>query len=166
MLVLSWSVCPRRADSLCFCLLLQCCVPGSLLGSSCPPPTCAGPCSGSCSLVWEPSRWRLPPPVCCLCMVFGDCQVWSSHIWVLLTQRSFCKWRNILASAHLGEAVVGKAGLAACGPCLPVLRVFEMLLSFQVRQGKVTRQGKFKPNSYAYRTKAGTVLLHKSTINR
>uniref|UniRef100_A0A8C3M1W7 ATP-dependent RNA helicase DHX30 n=1 Tax=Chrysolophus pictus TaxID=9089 RepID=A0A8C3M1W7_CHRPC len=36
----------------------------------------------------------------------------------------------------------------------------------QVRQGKVTRQGKFKPNSYAYRTKAGTVLLHKSTINR
>nr|XP_009512781.1 PREDICTED: putative ATP-dependent RNA helicase DHX30 [Phalacrocorax carbo] len=32
----------------------------------------------------------------------------------------------------------------------------------QVRQGKVTRQGKFKPNSYAYRTKAGTVLLHKS----
>lgn len=61
---------------------------------------------------------------------------------------------------------MGKAGLAACGPCLPVLRVFEMLLSFQVRQGKVTRQGKFKPNSYAYRTKAGTVLLHKSTINR
>ncbi|XP_065442760.1 ATP-dependent RNA helicase DHX30 isoform X2 [Chrysemys picta bellii] len=36
----------------------------------------------------------------------------------------------------------------------------------QVRQGKVTRQGKFKPNSYSYRTKAGTVLLHKSTINR
>ncbi|KAH0627691.1 hypothetical protein JD844_003797 [Phrynosoma platyrhinos] len=36
----------------------------------------------------------------------------------------------------------------------------------QVRQGKVTRQGKFKPNSYTYRTKAGTVLLHKSTINR
>lgn len=39
-------------------------------------------------------------------------------------------------------------------------------LPWQVRQGKVTRQGKFKPNSYAYRTKAGTVLLHKSTINR
>ncbi|KAL7977835.1 hypothetical protein Chor_010787 [Crotalus horridus] len=36
----------------------------------------------------------------------------------------------------------------------------------KVRQGKVTRQGKFKPNSYTYRTKAGTVLLHKSTINR
>ncbi|XP_038611561.1 ATP-dependent RNA helicase DHX30-like [Tachyglossus aculeatus] len=36
----------------------------------------------------------------------------------------------------------------------------------QVRQGKVTRQGKFKPNSVAYRTKAGNVLLHKSTINR
>uniref|UniRef100_A0A8C8VQH7 ATP-dependent RNA helicase DHX30 n=1 Tax=Pelusios castaneus TaxID=367368 RepID=A0A8C8VQH7_9SAUR len=36
----------------------------------------------------------------------------------------------------------------------------------RVRQGKVTRQGKFKPNSYSYRTKAGTVLLHKSTINR
>lgn len=30
----------------------------------------------------------------------------------------------------------------------------------------MTRQGKFKPNSYTYRTKAGTVLLHKSTINR
>lgn len=42
----------------------------------------------------------------------------------------------------------------------------ELVFSFQVRQGKVTRQGKFKPNSYAYRTKAGTVLLHKSTINR
>lgn len=42
----------------------------------------------------------------------------------------------------------------------------EVFFSFQVRQGKVTRQGKFKPNSYAYRTKAGTVLLHKSTINR
>ena len=61
---------------------------------------------------------------------------------------------------------MGKARLAACGQCLPVVQVFEMLFSFQVRQGKVTRQGKFKPNSYAYRTKAGTVLLHKSTINR
>ncbi|XP_071068134.1 ATP-dependent RNA helicase DHX30 isoform X4 [Dasypus novemcinctus] len=36
----------------------------------------------------------------------------------------------------------------------------------QVRQGKVTRQGKFKPNSVTYRTKSGNVLLHKSTINR
>ncbi|XP_028933729.1 ATP-dependent RNA helicase DHX30 isoform X1 [Ornithorhynchus anatinus] len=36
----------------------------------------------------------------------------------------------------------------------------------QVRQGKVTRQGKFKPNSVTYRTKAGNILLHKSTINR
>lgn len=60
---------------------------------------------------------------------------------------------------------MGKLGLAARGQCLLAVRVSE-LLSFQVRQGKVTRQGKFKPNSYAYRTKAGTVLLHKSTINR
>lgn len=52
------------------------------------------------------------------------------------------------------------------GLYLLVQQVFELFLSFQVRQGKVTRQGKFKPNSYAYRTKAGTVLLHKSTINR
>uniref|UniRef100_A0A8C0DZ77 ATP-dependent RNA helicase DHX30 n=1 Tax=Balaenoptera musculus TaxID=9771 RepID=A0A8C0DZ77_BALMU len=36
----------------------------------------------------------------------------------------------------------------------------------QVRQGKVTRQGKFKPNSVTYRTKSGNILLHKSTINR
>ncbi|XP_076985576.1 ATP-dependent RNA helicase DHX30-like isoform X2 [Tamandua tetradactyla] len=36
----------------------------------------------------------------------------------------------------------------------------------QARQGKVTRQGKFKPNSATYRTKSGNVLLHKSTINR
>lgn len=36
----------------------------------------------------------------------------------------------------------------------------------EVRQGKVTRQGKFKPNSLAYRTKTGSVLMHKSTINR
>lgn len=38
--------------------------------------------------------------------------------------------------------------------------------SLQVRQGKVTRQGKFKPNSVTYRTKSGNILLHKSTINR
>lgn len=57
-------------------------------------------------------------------------------------------------------------GKAACGQRLLVVQPFEMLFLFQVRQGKVTRQGKFKPNSYAYRTKAGTVLLHKSTINR
>lgn len=49
---------------------------------------------------------------------------------------------------------------------LLVVQALATFLSFQVRQGKVTRQGKFKPNSYAYRTKAGTVLLHKSTINR
>lgn len=60
---------------------------------------------------------------------------------------------------------MGKLGLAAGGQCLLAVQVSELLL-FQVRQGKVTRQGKFKPNSYAYRTKAGTVLLHKSTINR
>ncbi|XP_076985579.1 ATP-dependent RNA helicase DHX30 isoform X2 [Tamandua tetradactyla] len=36
----------------------------------------------------------------------------------------------------------------------------------QARQGKVTRQGKFKPNSATYRTKSGNILLHKSTINR
>ncbi|XP_069501946.1 ATP-dependent RNA helicase DHX30 isoform X2 [Ambystoma mexicanum] len=36
----------------------------------------------------------------------------------------------------------------------------------QVRQGRITRQGKFKPNSLAYRTKTGPVLMHKSTINR
>lgn len=35
-----------------------------------------------------------------------------------------------------------------------------------MRQGKVTRQGKFKPNSVTYRTKSGNILLHKSTINR
>lgn len=46
------------------------------------------------------------------------------------------------------------------------MQVCDSPLPWQVRQGKVTRQGKFKPNSYAYRTKAGTVLLHKSTINR
>lgn len=56
-----------------------------------------------------------------------------------------------------GVAVAaGAAAAAGCDSALP----------WQVRQGKVTRQGKFKPNSYAYRTKAGTVLLHKSTINR
>lgn len=38
--------------------------------------------------------------------------------------------------------------------------------TLQVRQGKVTRQGKFKPNSVTYRTKSGNILLHKSTINR
>lgn len=67
---------------------------------------------------------------------------------------------------RVAGTVAGKAGLAACGQCLLVGQVLERLFSFQVRQGKVTRQGKFKPNSYAYRTKAGTVLLHKSTINR
>lgn len=40
------------------------------------------------------------------------------------------------------------------------------MLLLQVRQGKVTRQGKFKPNSVTYRTKSGNILLHKSTINR
>lgn len=49
---------------------------------------------------------------------------------------------------------------------LLLVQVCDSPLPWQVRQGKVTRQGKFKPNSYAYRTKAGTVLLHKSTINR
>ncbi|XP_043922003.1 ATP-dependent RNA helicase DHX30 [Protopterus annectens] len=36
----------------------------------------------------------------------------------------------------------------------------------QVRRGKVTKQGKFKANSLAYRTKQGSVLLHKLTVNR
>ncbi|XP_048384755.1 ATP-dependent RNA helicase DHX30 isoform X2 [Stegostoma tigrinum] len=36
----------------------------------------------------------------------------------------------------------------------------------QLRYGKVTKEGKFKPNSLVYRTKGGQVLLHRSTVNR
>ncbi|XP_067835126.1 ATP-dependent RNA helicase DHX30 [Heptranchias perlo] len=36
----------------------------------------------------------------------------------------------------------------------------------QLRHGKVTKEGKFKPNSLVYRTKTGQVLLHRSTVNR
>ncbi|XP_078396973.1 ATP-dependent RNA helicase DHX30 isoform X1 [Cetorhinus maximus] len=36
----------------------------------------------------------------------------------------------------------------------------------QLRHGKVTKEGKFKPNSLVYRTKNGQVLLHRSTVNR
>ncbi|GCB61548.1 hypothetical protein scyTo_0004115 [Scyliorhinus torazame] len=36
----------------------------------------------------------------------------------------------------------------------------------QLRHGKVTKEGKFKPNSLVYRTKSGQVLLHRSTVNR
>ncbi|XP_043543931.1 ATP-dependent RNA helicase DHX30 isoform X1 [Chiloscyllium plagiosum] len=36
----------------------------------------------------------------------------------------------------------------------------------QLRHGKVTKEGKFKPNSLVYRTKGGQVLLHRSTVNR
>ncbi|XP_069778183.1 ATP-dependent RNA helicase DHX30 isoform X2 [Narcine bancroftii] len=36
----------------------------------------------------------------------------------------------------------------------------------QLRHGKVTKEGKFKPNSVVCRTKTGHVLLHRSTVNR
>ncbi|XP_051879730.1 ATP-dependent RNA helicase DHX30 isoform X2 [Pristis pectinata] len=36
----------------------------------------------------------------------------------------------------------------------------------QLRHGKVTKEGKFKPNSVVCRTKTGQVLLHRSTVNR
>uniref|UniRef100_UPI00398F0B32 ATP-dependent RNA helicase DHX30 n=1 Tax=Pristiophorus japonicus TaxID=55135 RepID=UPI00398F0B32 len=36
----------------------------------------------------------------------------------------------------------------------------------QLRHGKVTKEGKFKPNSLVYCTKTGQVLLHRSTVNR
>ncbi|XP_039609759.1 ATP-dependent RNA helicase DHX30 [Polypterus senegalus] len=36
----------------------------------------------------------------------------------------------------------------------------------QVKRGKVTKQGKFKPNSLMFRTRSGPVLLHRSTVNR
>lgn len=99
-------------------------------------------------MVRVPLRWHLPPPVCCPL----HCVRWPPG---LVT--------SVLPEVE--ERTYHSAGLRgrrlAAG-----LQVLEMLLFFQVRQGKVTRQGKFKPNSYAYRTKAGTVLLHKSTINR
>lgn len=89
-------------------------------------------------MVRVPLRWHLPPPVCC-----------PLHC---------VRWPPGLVTYH-STGLRGRRLAAG-------LQVLEMLLFFQVRQGKVTRQGKFKPNSYAYRTKAGTVLLHKSTINR
>ncbi|XP_072116547.1 ATP-dependent RNA helicase DHX30 isoform X1 [Mobula birostris] len=36
----------------------------------------------------------------------------------------------------------------------------------QLRHGKVTREGKFKPNSVVCRTKTGQVLLHRSSVNK
>ncbi|XP_064202687.1 ATP-dependent RNA helicase DHX30 [Anguilla rostrata] len=36
----------------------------------------------------------------------------------------------------------------------------------QVKKGVVTKGGRFRPDSLAYRTRSGPVLLHRSTINR
>nr|XP_015209820.1 PREDICTED: putative ATP-dependent RNA helicase DHX30 [Lepisosteus oculatus] len=36
----------------------------------------------------------------------------------------------------------------------------------QVRKGKVTKQGKFRPNSLVLRSRSGPVLLHRSSVNR
>ncbi|KAG7455080.1 hypothetical protein MATL_G00252680 [Megalops atlanticus] len=36
----------------------------------------------------------------------------------------------------------------------------------QVKRGKVTKGGRFRPDSLAYRTRSGPVLLHRSTVNR
>ncbi|KAJ8245001.1 hypothetical protein GJAV_G00276790, partial [Gymnothorax javanicus] len=36
----------------------------------------------------------------------------------------------------------------------------------QVKKGMVTKAGRFQPDSLAYRTRSGPVLLHRSTVNR
>ncbi|XP_032876217.1 ATP-dependent RNA helicase DHX30 isoform X2 [Amblyraja radiata] len=74
----------------------------------------------------------------------------------LVSNPSDCGRSSSLCNQYRGEEELIKGVLLA--------GLYPNLI--QLRHGKVTREGKFKPKSVVCHTKTGQVLLHRSTVNR
>uniref|UniRef100_A0AAV2JSC8 RNA helicase n=1 Tax=Knipowitschia caucasica TaxID=637954 RepID=A0AAV2JSC8_KNICA len=74
----------------------------------------------------------------------------------LVSRSTECQRQSSVYNEHSGEDELLKAVLLA--------GLYPNLI--QVKKGLVTKGGRFRPNTLAFRTTTGPVLLHRSTVNR
>ncbi|KAJ0058715.1 hypothetical protein NL108_000403, partial [Boleophthalmus pectinirostris] len=74
----------------------------------------------------------------------------------LVSRASECQRQASVYNEHITEEELLKAVLLA--------GLYPNLI--QVKRGLVTKGGRFRPNTLAFRTRTGPVILHRSTVNR